>query len=45
VWFKDLRFLTPGRDSMPFRYGMCRLAQDAWRPFRLDGDAGRVDVR
>ncbi len=45
VWFKDLRFLTPGRNSMPFRYGMCRLAQDAWRPFRLDGEAGRVDVR
>ncbi|MGZ9030077.1 MAG: metal-dependent hydrolase [Burkholderiaceae bacterium] len=44
VWFKDLRFLTPGRDEMPFRYGMCRLAHDAWRPFRLDGDAGRVGV-
>src|SRR5512134_3763898 len=34
VWFKDLRFLTPGRDAIPFRYGMCRLARDAWRPFR-----------
>jgi inner membrane protein len=45
VWFKDLRFLTPGRDSMPFRYGMCRLAQGAWRPFRLDGEGGRIDVR
>lgn len=22
-WFVDLRFLTPGRDSMPFRYGVC----------------------
>lgn len=44
VWFKDLRFLTPGRDAMPFRYGMCRLAPDAWRPFRLDGGGGRVGV-
>ena len=24
VWFVDLRFLTPGRDVMPFRYGACR---------------------
>jgi len=23
-WFVDLRFLTPGRDGMPFRYGACR---------------------
>jgi len=45
VWFKDLRFLTPGRNSMPFRYGMCRLAQGAWQPFRLDGAVGRIDIR
>jgi len=45
VWFKDLRFLTPGRSTMPFRYGMCRLAGEAWRPFRLDGDEGRVVVQ
>lgn len=24
VWFADLRFLTPGREGMPFRYGACR---------------------
>jgi inner membrane protein len=24
AWFVDLRFLTPGRDFMPFRYGACR---------------------
>ena len=24
VWFVDLRFLTPGREGMPFRYGACR---------------------
>lgn len=32
VWFVDLRFLTPGRDTMPFRYGACRAAPgSAWR--------------
>jgi inner membrane protein len=45
VWFKDLRFLTPGRSALPFRYGMCRLAHGHWQPFRLDGDAGRLDIR
>jgi inner membrane protein len=45
VWFKDLRFLTPGRDAMPFRYGMCRLVGDTWQAFRLDGEAGRVVVQ
>ncbi|MGH8690238.1 MAG: metal-dependent hydrolase [Burkholderiales bacterium] len=24
AWFVDLRFLTPGREAMPFRYGACR---------------------
>ena len=24
VWFTDLRFLTPGRAEMPFRYAVCR---------------------
>jgi inner membrane protein len=32
-WFVDLRFLTPGRDTMPFRYGACRDAPGA--PWRL----------
>lgn len=45
VWFKDLRFVTPGRSALPFRYGMCRLASGAWLPFRLDGDAGRHAIR
>jgi inner membrane protein len=35
VWFHDLRFVTPGRDSTPFRYGMCRAEGDAWKPFQL----------
>jgi inner membrane protein len=31
-WFADLRFLTPGREAMPFRYGACREAPGApWR--------------
>jgi inner membrane protein len=33
VWFVDLRFLTPGRDRMPFRWGVCR--GDAGAPWRL----------
>jgi inner membrane protein len=24
IWFTDLRFLTPGREGMPFRYAVCR---------------------
>jgi inner membrane protein len=32
-WFVDLRFLTPGRAAMPFRYGACRDA--AGEPWRL----------
>ena len=32
VWFTDLRFLTPGRESMPFRYRVCRETPgSAWR--------------
>lgn len=30
VWFADLRFLTPGREGMPFRYAACREGGD-WR--------------
>ena len=38
VWFQDLRFLTPGREAWPFRYGVCREADGPWRAFGLDGD-------
>lgn len=35
VWFRDLRFLTPGRDGWPFRYGMCREAGSSeWQPYQ-----------
>jgi inner membrane protein len=34
VWFVDLRFLTPGRDVMPFQFGACRDRPGApWRAF------------
>ena len=33
VWFTDLRFLTPGRETMPFRYRVCRERPGA--PWRL----------
>lgn len=36
IWFKDLRFLTPGRGTFPFIYGMCSTGPGAMRPFRLD---------
>lgn len=39
VWFRDLRFLTPGRDAWPFGYGLCRAEGGAWQPYQL-GDAG-----
>lgn len=43
AWFVDLRFLNPGRDWVPFRYGACREGPDApWRAFeRLEGAARR----
>jgi inner membrane protein len=45
VWFVDLRFLTPGRDTMPFQFGACRDSVDApWRAYKLENGA-RVLVR
>lgn len=38
VWFKDLRFLTPGRGTFPFIYGMCSAGSGPMRPYRLDGN-------
>jgi inner membrane protein len=37
VWFHDLRFVTPGRDGTPFRYGMCRENHRPWQSFQLVG--------
>jgi inner membrane protein len=42
VWFVDLRFLNPGRDWLPFRYGACREGPGApWRAFERLGEADR----
>jgi inner membrane protein len=42
VWYRDLRFAFPGRDTVPFRFGLCRSssapAPAAWRLFGLDDD-------
>ena len=41
-WFADLRFLTPGREWLPFRFGVCKEGPRSspgapWRAFeRLD---------
>lgn len=46
VWFSDLRFLTPGRDAMPFRFGACRdTAGGPWRAYQRLGDGARLLVR
>ncbi len=42
VWFEDLRFLTPGRARMPFRYGMCREAGSAWQVYELIDGGNRA---
>jgi inner membrane protein len=39
-WFLDLRFVNPGRDWVPFRFGACRETPGApWRVFER-GEAG-----
>lgn len=46
VWYRDLRFELPGRDSPPpFRYGMCRGNGRGWTLFALDDIAGRAMLR
>ena len=45
AWFQDLRFFTPGRDTWPFRYGMCREEDGPWQLFRLDGNDVRVPIK
>lgn len=44
AWFQDLRFFTPGRDSWPFRYGMCREDTGTWRLYHMVGLA-RMPLR
>jgi inner membrane protein len=45
VWFFDLRFLTPGRDNLPFRFGACRDDSGAlWRAYQRDDAGTRVPL-
>lgn len=46
VWFVDLRFLNPGRDWMPFRFGACRSHPQApWQAYQRAGDAMRTRIQ
>ncbi len=45
VWWRDLRFVFPGRGAAPFRYGMCRAAGGAWALKALDDVLGRAALR
>ena len=46
AWFVDLRFLTPGRDVMPFQFGACRESPGApWRAYERVGAADRMLLR
>ncbi len=45
AWFLDLRFLNPGRDWLPFRYGACRERPGGpWRAYERTADASRRPV-
>jgi inner membrane protein len=41
VWFEDLRFEAPGRES-PFRFGLCG---PDWKSYRLSGDGQALRLR
>jgi len=45
VWYRDLRFVFPGRSSEPFRFGMCRADGGGWARYAPDSIAGRAAVR
>jgi inner membrane protein len=43
VWFTDLRFLIPGRETMPFRFGACRDAPGSpWRSYERIGEKEKL---
>ena len=43
VWFLDLRFVSPGRDWVPFRFGACRDSPASpWRAYERAEGGGRV---
>ena len=44
-WFIDLRFVSPGRDWVPFRFGACREQAGApWRAYERDERGGRAPL-
>ena len=46
VWFVDLRFFTPGRETLPFRFGACReKAGEPWRAYERTGAATKLLLR
>jgi inner membrane protein len=46
IWFADLRFLTPGREWLPFRFGACREHPNApWRGYERTGDTTKLLLR
>ena len=43
VWFIDLRFVNPGRDWVPFRFGACRdKPESPWRAYERAEDGRRT---
>lgn len=42
AFWRDLRFEWPGRDSGPFRYGLCLADDGSARPYRLDDDGAQA---
>lgn len=45
IWFVDLRFVNPGRDWVPFRFGACREGKGtAWRAYQRDRALGRLPL-
>jgi inner membrane protein len=43
AWFTDLRFHSPGRDVVPFRFGAC-LEGGAWRPYERLSDTEKAPI-
>lgn len=45
AWFIDLRFVTPGRDWVPFQFGACRDVPGApWKPYERAPNGGRTPL-
>ena len=46
VWFADLRFGSPGRDALPFRFGACKESApgSAWRAYQRVEMGGRAPL-